>query len=248
MRNATVKIRGYDNRIYDVTKSLAHFKILLPAGDYVIEVNSHLYATYIEEIKVTHGNMTYVNVILKKQTLLTHNGLTNDQNDGTSGIEGYVKDNNDHPVGGALVTVVELNVTLKTDSSGAYSINLMPGRYTIKVTADGYTSNVKILTVDYLNKAQIVMFTLIKDSNIWGMPRLVFVIFTGIACFVSLGCGIFILLKCRTRKNSDYGPVAQDFCEEYRDFDESKETELFTRPLTGMSKRRLSKTNKFCFR
>lgn len=76
---------------------------------------------------------------------------------------------------------MEKNKTLYSDKEGKYSATLEPGKYTVKVTVRGYESSVKYVDVSDFNVyPKLVIFTLAKDRNVWGMPRLVFVILTGI--------------------------------------------------------------------
>lgn len=75
---------------------------------------------------------------------------------------------------------MEKNKTLYSDKEGKYSAALEPGKYTVKVTVRGYESSIKYVDVNDFNVyPKLVIFTLAKDRNVWGMPRLVFVILTG---------------------------------------------------------------------
>lgn len=223
MRNATIKLIGSD-RNFDVTKNLAHFKIMLPPGKYKIEVSCHFYINTTINVDIIEGKMTFINVILTKAGIF-------ESIIGT-GIRGYVKDNLNHPISNALIDIIEANVTVLSDSNGKYSVSVPPGTYSIDVSANGYYKNTKYLTIDSVNP-QLVMFTLVKDSNVWGMPRLVFVIFMGFMCF--LGVGIIGACYIACRKKNDYGLLSQNgFYEDFKDFDESKETELFARPFKGL--------------
>lgn len=58
----------------------------------------------------------------------------------TTQLKGIVRDSADNkPVKGAVLTVVELGKTVKTNSKGEYSIKpIVHGKFTIKVTATGY--------------------------------------------------------------------------------------------------------------
>lgn len=65
MFNATVKILG-DNKIYDVTKTQAHFKILLPVGFYNMLVSCHEYENKMINIEVKLNEILQIVVKLKK--------------------------------------------------------------------------------------------------------------------------------------------------------------------------------------
>lgn len=66
MRNATVKILGIE-KIYEVTKNMAHFKIMLPSGNYKLEIICHEYETRLLDVKIESDNITFVKVVLKTQ-------------------------------------------------------------------------------------------------------------------------------------------------------------------------------------
>lgn len=75
MRNATISILGI-SKTHEVTKNMAHFKIMLPPGGYKLEINCHEYQTKTLDIKVVKDNITFVKVVLEKQdnsmTVETH--------------------------------------------------------------------------------------------------------------------------------------------------------------------------------
>lgn len=53
LRNATVTVLESDRITHEVTKNSAHFKIILPTGDYTIVINSNGFSTYRMNIAVT---------------------------------------------------------------------------------------------------------------------------------------------------------------------------------------------------
>lgn len=75
-------------------------------------------------------------------------------------ISGTVMDPNSNPISGAMVTIVEIESSEKTDIDGVYHIyDLEIGNYTIQVTAEGYESrevfvsldeNTTVVTLDFL--------------------------------------------------------------------------------------------------
>lgn len=95
-------------------------------------------------------------------------------------LSGYVRDNFGHPVPNAMIYVVENNVTVFSDSEGKYALPLEVNRYTVNISAAGYHKITKYLSVDDLNGIpDVVMFTLAKDSDVLGLPRIVFVLVLG---------------------------------------------------------------------
>lgn len=98
----------------------------------------------------------------------------------TYNVLGFVRDNTNRPISEAAVHVTETNQTTTTDHQGRYNVTLSPGKYTVKVNVDGYESSVKYVDVSGLILVpKFVIFTLVKDASVMGLPRLVFVIFSG---------------------------------------------------------------------
>lgn len=74
MRNATVKVQGI-SRVYEVTRNMAHFKIMLPPGVYKLEVNSHGYMSKTVDVRVELDNLRFIRVILDIMgTVFENNG------------------------------------------------------------------------------------------------------------------------------------------------------------------------------
>lgn len=237
MRNATLRILGLD-RYHEVTKTLAHFKIMLPPGRYTIEVACHLYQNITMDFLVEHGKLLNVPIVLKKELNLNNEDFEKPTligGFGNNGIKGFVKDELNHPIANAKIKVLPLNVTVEADRNGKYALSLPPGTYTFLITATGYHKDIKYFPINNTSTSQYVMFTLVKNKTVWGMPRLPFVIVMGFLCFGALGLLFMFYVACK--RKSDYGLVSQHgFDEDFKDFDESKETEIFARPLPSKYK------------
>lgn len=65
MVNASIRINGI-LRSYEVSKIKAHFKIMLPAGDYSMEIACHDYEPKLLNIKITQNHLLALNVSLSK--------------------------------------------------------------------------------------------------------------------------------------------------------------------------------------
>ncbi|KAJ8930584.1 hypothetical protein NQ314_016596 [Rhamnusium bicolor] len=252
MLNATVKVPGL-NRTFEVTKKLAHFKIMLPPGKYDLEVACHGYENKLLHVAITEGNLLNLNVILNPANMdspVYPGTIVNTSPNRISatdismhepfagvvstGIKGYIKDESNHPVPNAAINIIEKNLTVSADKSGKYGIPLPPGKYTVKVVAGGYFSDVKIVDVNNINAfPKVVVVTLKKNSYVLGIPRLAFVILAGFICAGALGFGIFCYMACK--KRNEYGLLPQNlrYYEEFKDVDEKDENCLFTRPLNG---------------
>nr|CAH7712255.1 unnamed protein product [Callosobruchus chinensis] len=248
MLNATVRITGMEQQ-YDVTKRLAHFKILLLPGEYVLEVVCHNYQSKVLHVKLEEEKILSLKVVLQRGEEEVYRGtvvhLTHEQaavTDGTmrepfkgsitTGIKGYVKDYSDHPVPNAKITILENNYTTFSESNGKYGIPLMPGNYTLDITASGYHRDVKLVELNAVHTfPKVVIVKLKRDQNYFGVPRLPFVLLTGFICASIFGLGLFCYVACK-RRRVKYDPLSQySFYEDFKDLDESKEKELFRTPL-----------------
>lgn len=87
MKNATIKILG-SNRVYEVHQSKAHFKIMLPAGNYNLIVSCHNYE--IKFLKVEIKQYSLLSMIVKLRKLNETAGVTiGDQEEVTlTGVKG----------------------------------------------------------------------------------------------------------------------------------------------------------------
>lgn len=95
-------------------------------------------------------------------------------------IPGFIRDTMNNPIANAEVHIIENNITLYANGEGRYNITVKPGRYTVRVQSEGYESSVKYVDVpDIIMIPKVVIFTLDKDTSVFGIPRLVFVIFSG---------------------------------------------------------------------
>lgn len=232
MRNATLRVLGLD-RYHEVSKISAHFKIMLPPATYMIEVACHLYQNITKEILVEHGKLLNLSLVLKQRQVSSNDDFEKPMvigGFGDNGIKGFVKDELSHPIANAEIKVLPLNVTIEADRNGKYILPLPPGTYTFIISATGYHKDIKYFPINNTSTIQYVMFTLKKKQTVWGMPRLAFVIVMGFLCFGALGLLLMFYVACK--RKSDYGLVSQHgFDEDFKDFDESKETEIFARPL-----------------
>lgn len=101
MKNATVVVRGI-SRTYDVTARKAHYKIMLPEGQYELEVKCHGYNSKVVPVRVPKDQIVSYDVILNKagNAPTTVHVITEESNEpvrpsGTqkSGIEGEFRSN-----------------------------------------------------------------------------------------------------------------------------------------------------------
>lgn len=97
----------------------------------------------------------------------------------SQGISGYVIDENNEPIRNAELTYDNSVHHIRNDKTGAYWILLRPGSHTITASAPGYLQDTKLIVVPHTEKFTILMFKLERNQNIFGMPRIVFILLTG---------------------------------------------------------------------
>lgn len=64
MKNATISIKDV-NKLYEVTKTAAHYKIILPAGAYEVEFNCHGYKPVTKSVTISRDLIVDLNVTLE---------------------------------------------------------------------------------------------------------------------------------------------------------------------------------------
>ncbi|KAK9874298.1 hypothetical protein WA026_002650 [Henosepilachna vigintioctopunctata] len=243
MTNATIKVIGL-NKIFEVAKTSAQFNIMLPPAKYILEVSCHNYKPKYLDIEITKGRL-FLPITLDKKLI-----QNNSQNDDdilnnqilrrplyvngikSNGLRGFVRDGDGHPLPKAVIHVVENNVTLLSDEEGKYALPLQPNKYTLQVQAKGYHNLTKYVTVlDSNGIPEIVMFTLMKNSSVLGLPRIIFVIISGFGLTVLIGLSVFCYMACK--KKNDYWLVnTTGYIDDYKDYDENN---LFRRPIDRKS-------------
>ncbi|XP_025831012.1 carboxypeptidase D [Agrilus planipennis] len=260
MHNATVKVEGL-RKMFEVTKNLAHFKIMLPPGQYRVEVSCHNYQTSHIDVSVNENSLLFVRVVLneisdsadrdhdkqqgqehRKQQQVVAEGESHEPLDKgleSTGIIGYVRDSLNRPIAKAELTIVETNTTVYTDGNGKYSVTLQPGKYTVKVQASGYLPNVKYTELPPLElnlPPKMLMISMERDTTVAGLPRLAFIIIAGMAGLFIMGVVFVCYTMCKNRRDKEYGLLSQEMYDDFRDMDETKETDLFTAPFKDATK------------
>ncbi|XP_012529985.1 carboxypeptidase D [Monomorium pharaonis] len=153
------------------------------------------------------------------------------------GVRGYVTNEEDEPIENVVLSYDRSPHLIKNGRSGFYSILLSPGSHNITATAYGYHTETKLVSTLSLEakKSLRLMFKLVRDDSIMGMPRLVFIMITGMVCFVIVLCCMCIYARCRaseeysekSRKGYAFS-LLKDGSSLFDD--DEKEIEIFRRP------------------
>ncbi|XP_012252341.2 carboxypeptidase D isoform X1 [Athalia rosae] len=154
------------------------------------------------------------------------------------GISGYVIDENNEPIHGAELLYDDSVHHVYNGKTGAYWILLPAGSHAITARVPGYLQDTKLITTPNIKKFTSVMFKLQRNQDVFGMPRIVFIILTGIICLGIVVSGVCCYAGCQSmnRKSKenrkDYAfsllPDGSSFFD-----DDEKEVSLFKAPLKG---------------
>lgn len=252
LRNASIKIQGI-SKSYDVSKNLAFFKIILPQGKYKLEVSCQGYHSQLIDVTVQEGNIAYQRIMLQKSNEQTYEGYieSHEPIDGAikTGVTGYIRDDSHHSIGHAKIVIEERNITTYSNEEGKYTILVNPGKYTINVSASGYQPHVKYIEVNSANVyPKLVMFTMVKDKSVLGMPRMAFIIITCAVSIALIAVCAFCIMHCK-RGNEEYGLLSQneDVLRSY-DHCDVFVPKTYERPIKGQSKKFDFRLIIFCFR
>ncbi|XP_013414480.1 carboxypeptidase D [Lingula anatina] len=99
------------------------------------------------------------------------------------GIRGQIYSHTGYPIEQAVIDIEGSPTQAITNKNGAYWKMLLPGTYTVKVTAEGFVSQTKVVKVDS-QRATEVLFELSKIEKIMGLRKEMFVAFIGFTAFV----------------------------------------------------------------
>ncbi|XP_014480022.1 PREDICTED: carboxypeptidase D-like [Dinoponera quadriceps] len=157
----------------------------------------------------------------------------------SKGVKGFIANENDEPIENVILSYDKSPHQIKNGRTGAYSILLRPGSHNITVMASGYIKQTKLVSTSDAKKSSRLVFKLIRDDNIMGMPRLAFIMLTGTICFGIVLCSICICTQCQSSESSEKSRKGYAFSplkngSSFFDDDE-KEIEIFRRPMDGYS-------------
>lgn len=217
LRNASITVQGI-SKSYEVSKNLAYFKIMLPQGHYKLEVSCEGYQNQLIDVTVKEGNITYERIMLRRlneqktyEAYIESHEPPSMAGAITTGLTGYVRDDSHHSIANAQIVVEEANITTRANEEGKYTVLVNPGKYTVSVSASGYQPHVKYVEVSSANVyPKLVMFIMVKDKNVFGMPRMAFIILTGAVSIGLIAVSVFCIMHCRRGKEDEYGLLSQN--------------------------------------
>ncbi|XP_039297230.1 uncharacterized protein LOC111045750 isoform X2 [Nilaparvata lugens] len=107
------------------------------------------------------------------------------------------------------------------------------GEHTVKVHASGYLLSTKLATLMKEKPEQTLVFRLIKDETVLGLPRLVFILLSGLIGMMSMGICFCCYMQCKTESYSSGFSLIPQKSALFDDDDDEKDTELFRTPIRG---------------
>lgn len=248
LRSASVMIFGND-KVYNVTKNLAQFKIILPKGSFDLVVSSNGYTSSRFTVTVEHGNVTDLGQVALKKFVPGKSDVVEVTMDKAEGgvISGYVLDKTNHPLDKARIYMIlpKSKKTLETfsDKLGYYELKHLPKEdVTIMVDVSGHQSEARLVHVGSGgHTVKGVVFRLYKQETVMGMPRLLFIILTGALLLMFVACCTFCIHCIKTRKDFKLENHRRNYSfsllpqkgkskELFAD-DDDDETDLFTSPI-----------------
>ncbi|XP_077256149.1 carboxypeptidase D svr [Temnothorax americanus] len=155
------------------------------------------------------------------------------------GVRGHVTNEEDEPIENVVLSYDRSPHLIKNGKSGFYSILFPPGSHNITATASGYHAETKLVSTPSfeVKKFSRVMFKLVRDDSVMGIPRLVFIMITGMICFGIVLCSICTWARCRASEDTEKGRKGYAFSllQDGGSFfdDDEKEIEIFRRPVEG---------------
>ncbi|XP_053616967.1 carboxypeptidase D isoform X2 [Plodia interpunctella] len=212
MREAVVAVTGVE-RQFRVSRNMAAYRVMLPAGDYRVIVRCHGYRDQMLKWRIVEGVIKEKDVIMKRINSESLPGgqypeMQVDDDANVIYVTGLALDHDSQPLAKALLTVTPLGskkpiATNASDHSGQFLLSLpvdyMGKEVAIATSSDGYIAKQRHVMLNSEEKlTPNILFKLEKDDYVLGMPRLVFVMLAGVVgvAVVTLAAWCF---SCRQR-------------------------------------------------
>lgn len=253
LRNSVVKI--IDNGLArPVSKNMAYFRFVLPAGQYELQINS-TDAGGIQTMPINLMNgqtLDLGNILLEQRNAARHHKMNGQIIGGGEvktiyggKIEGHILDERNHPIQGAQITLIDSKdrIANVSDDNGKFELHATPfGTVTLKVDSYGHESATRKIIVNQ-NQQQLseLIFRLAIDENVMGLPRMAFVLIFGCMGVLFVACCALLITCCSNRRTGKkyYSfsllPQKPEQRKLFEDDDDVDETELFRTPIKGES-------------
>lgn len=191
LRDAKILIKGAERR-HNVSKNLAFFHVLVPSGQYEIEVMCDNFTTKTIGVSIGASIVDLAEVVLEFDTTVA----TVKHND----VSGFVTDENGTPVANAEIGIKD-NWKKKayTNHVGQFEMKDIDAESAVlTVKAQGFTKSEKLVTMNLLGTTKNIIFKLTPSDEDMGFRNLIFIfaicilILCSVVCITSFalnGCG-----------------------------------------------------------
>lgn len=162
LRNSVVKIIDH-GLARPVSKNMAYFRFILPAGQYELQINSSDAGIQTMPINLINGQtLDLGNILLEQRNAFKYHKL-NGQIVGDAElktifggkIEGHILDERNHPIQGAQIILIDSKdrIANTSDDKGKFELHATPfGTVTLKVDAYGHESATRFVVIQRRNK------------------------------------------------------------------------------------------------
>ncbi|CAH2093466.1 unnamed protein product [Euphydryas editha] len=203
MRSAVIAVVGSALQ-YRVSRNMAHYRALLPPGDYRVIVRCHGYRDQTFNWRVVEGVIKQKDVVLRRIDVAEIPGgqfedLPIPLDPDTVYVTGFALDRDGGPLPNTELSILPLDSkrpisTNTSDQFGRFVVTLpvtfMGHEVLISAANDGFITNnkhVKINSNDHITPN--ILLKLEKDDDILGMSRFVFVMVAGVVGVVVVVAG-----------------------------------------------------------
>ncbi|XP_059048175.1 carboxypeptidase D isoform X2 [Achroia grisella] len=231
MRQAVVSLQtSIGTHRVAVSSNMAHYRALLPPGDYRVLIQCHNYREQMLTWRIIDGILKQKDIILLRENAESLPGgqypelQITDKDPNTIYITGWIMDHDSQQLSNAQLKVFTLSSikpisTNISDEVGRFVLSL-PKKYAdkeiiVSASVDGYITKQKhIRTNSEDNVTPNILLKLEKDDDVLGMPRLLFVMLAGVVgvAVVTLAAWCF---SCRqkareSRREYLFAPLPSD--------------------------------------
>ncbi|GBP39105.1 Carboxypeptidase D [Eumeta japonica] len=229
INTATVAITGLEKQ-YRVSRNMAYYKVMLPSGEYQVIIRAHGYMDKIMTWRVTKGVLDRKDLTLTLREVVNtttfrseqmsggvYEMIVDEQDPSFAHVIGLAVDMNSNYLKGVNLTVRSLNsphiISWNTsDDQGKFvlrvPLDMVGHEVRVSATLDGYINSQRHIMVrdkNDLDNAETanVLFKLERDGKVLGMPRLVFVMLSGVVGVLVVVAAAWCL-TCRRQQQRDY--------------------------------------------
>jgi carboxypeptidase D len=188
LRNAKIVVKG-SNRVYNVSKNLAFFHVIVPTGQCELQVTCDNFTTKIVGIQAGNNIVNLNEVILEPDTTVE----TVKHYD----ISGFVTDDEGTPVQNAEIGIKDnWNKKAFTNHVGQFEMkDINAESVVLTVKANGFMNSEKLVMMNLKGTTKNIIFKLAASDEDMGFRNLLFIFFICISILCSVVCVTFFAIN-----------------------------------------------------